>query len=391
MRFAASYALLAPIAAGMALTVHAADVSRAMPNETIPTVSTAELARSGAFYVGGHYLGEPGKEVMHGSMYVEVMVPKKIRHANPIMFLHGAGQTGTDWLLTPDGRAGWAWFFLRRGYVVYLLDHPGRGRSAYVPNVDGALSIRPAPQLSQMWTASAQLGNWPQAKLHTQWPGEGPENGKMGDAVFDSFARTQVQFPTAGLDAAVVDAGIALLDRIGVAVILLAHSQGSTFALPMADARPRQVAAIVAVEPAGPPMQNVDFGRQAYNGRPNLPWGLTNLPMQYEPAVRSPDELQTALEEQPPAPGRVACYLQSGTARKLENLAHVPVLLISGEAGYHRIFDACSAKWLNQAGVHTDYVELETVGLRGNGHQMMLEKNSDRIAAYCADWLEDTL
>jgi predicted peptidase len=62
----------------------------------------------GFFYAGGHYVGEPGKEIMDGAEYVEVMVPKKVRRAYPIVFLHGAGQTGTDWLQTHDGRPGWA-------------------------------------------------------------------------------------------------------------------------------------------------------------------------------------------------------------------------------------------------------------------------------------------
>jgi len=41
-------------------------------------------------------------------MYVEVMVPHEIQHPYPIVFLHGAGQTGVDYLQTPDGRSGWA-------------------------------------------------------------------------------------------------------------------------------------------------------------------------------------------------------------------------------------------------------------------------------------------
>ena len=74
---------------------------------------------------------------MGGAMYVEVMVPKQIRSPYPIVFFHGAGQTGVDWLQTPDGRPGWAYNFLDMGYVVYMTDFPTRGRSQYVPGVDG--------------------------------------------------------------------------------------------------------------------------------------------------------------------------------------------------------------------------------------------------------------
>jgi hypothetical protein len=38
--------------------------------------------------------------------------------------------------------------------------------------------------------------------------------------------------------------------------------------------------------------------------------------------------------------------------------------------------------------VKTTYVNLEDVGLPGNGHQMMSEKNSAGIAKFFMDWLD---
>ena len=98
----------AAFAASCCLAASSVDAGKAAPPPSIPTVSTADVARIGFFYAGGHYVGEPGKEIMDGAEYVEVMTPKKMRRAYPIVFLHGAGQTGTDWLQTPDGRPGWA-------------------------------------------------------------------------------------------------------------------------------------------------------------------------------------------------------------------------------------------------------------------------------------------
>src|SRR5579864_1914369 len=89
------------------------------PPPSIHTFSTEDIASTGFFYVGGQYVGAPGKEVMDGAEYVEVMVPKKLRHPYPIVFFHGAGQTATDWLQTPDGRAGWSYYFIKQGYNVY--------------------------------------------------------------------------------------------------------------------------------------------------------------------------------------------------------------------------------------------------------------------------------
>src|SRR5262249_50660460 len=97
-------ALLVIVLAGAWFMIGADETSKANPPASIPTFSTEDIARTGFFYAGGNYVGDKGKEVMGGAMYVEVMVPKRIRRVNPIVFLHGAGQTGTDWLQTPDGR-----------------------------------------------------------------------------------------------------------------------------------------------------------------------------------------------------------------------------------------------------------------------------------------------
>jgi hypothetical protein len=44
-------------------------------------------------------------------------------------------------------------------------------------------------------------------------------------------------------------------------------------------------------------------------------------------------------------------------------------------------------QYLEQAGVKNDFVRLQKVGLRGNGHLMNIELNSDEIAQFLIDWL----
>ncbi len=359
------------------------------PPAAIPTFSTEDLARTGIFYAGGKYVGEPGKEVMGGSAYVEVWVPKQIRHPYPIIYIHGAGQTATDWLQTPDGRPGWAYYFARQGYVQYMVDSPARGRSPYVPDHDGMLNIRNVAQLESTFTASAKKGDFPRAHLHTQFPG----TGLMGDPVFDNFAKTQVQFLGGGgplsQDELSRDAFVALLDMIKTPVIILSHSQGGPVGWLMADARPNQVKGIVTIEPAAPQIKGVDTAKVAYNNGGGLTWGVTSSPIHYDPPVNQPSELQVVLEEKSDIPGDVVpCYMQKEPARKLVNLEKIPVVYLSAEGGYHRVFDHCLAKWLNQAGVKTRFVRLEDVGIHGNGHEMMLEKNSDEIAKWLAGWID---
>jgi pimeloyl-ACP methyl ester carboxylesterase len=376
---------------GCLLAIVGPDAWAQAPPSAIPTVSHDNVARHGFFYAGGKYVGEPGREVMHGAMYVEVMVPREIRQPYPIVFLHGAGQTGVDWLQTADGRPGWAYDFLDMGYVVYLEDYPARGRSAYVPSYDGNLNIRTAPNLEEIFTASAARADFPQAHKHTQWPG----SGLMGDKIFDDFVKTQVQFMGGGgaetQDEMVRDANVALLDMLDTPVILLTHSQGGMFGWLIADARPNLVKAIVTAEPAAPPIRGVDTSAVAYRDGGGLSWGVSNAPITYEPPADTAADLRVALEPEPDGPGLVPCYLQQEPARKLVNLQGIPVLFLNAEGGYHRIYDHCLAKWLNQAGVQTQYVRMEEVGLAGNGHQMMLELNSKEIAAYIGEWLEQTV
>jgi pimeloyl-ACP methyl ester carboxylesterase len=369
----------------------AKDVPVVPPLTSVPTFSTANIARQGHFYVGGKWVGKPGEEIMRGAMYVETWVPKKIRYKYPILFIQaGGGETNVALLQTPDGRPGWAYDFVNRGYTVYMMDLPARGRSAYVPGVDGDLiPPRSGPLMEEVWSGarppSTPQSSWPQATKHTQWPGEGPNKGKMGDPVFDNFAKTDSQSPT-GKDMEELSAKdiVELVDLIHEPVILLLHSGVAPAGWLVADARPKLVKGIIAAEPIAPPIENAERGATG----PGRLWGLTNMPMTYDPPIKSASELQTVREDKADGPDLIPCWIQKEPAHKLINLEAIPVLNVSGEASYHRPYSHCIAKWLNQAGVKTKYVNLEDVGLRGNGHQFMSEKNSAEISRFFMDWLE---
>src|SRR5215813_15542878 len=88
------------------------------------------IASQGYLFAGGKYATVNGKEVMAGQIYAEYQIPAKKTHPYPIVMVHGAIQTGTNFTGTPDGREGWAQYFLRQGYAVYVIDQPGRARSS---------------------------------------------------------------------------------------------------------------------------------------------------------------------------------------------------------------------------------------------------------------------
>ena len=351
----------------------------------IPTIDAA--ASVGYFYVGGRYVGEGDAQVMQGAMYVEVLHPRHVTHRYPLVLIHGAGQTGTNWLGTPDGRQGWAQYFLAHGYEIYIVDQPARGRSAWHPGVDGQLKGVPASLVEKLFTAPEAFGAWPQAKNHTRWPGEGRLKGRRGDPVFDAFYSTQVESLASNTETQQLmqSAGAALLDRIGPA-ILLTHSQAGAFGWLIADARPNLVKGIIAVEPFGPPFRDAVLG----DGRAR-PWGLADIELTYDPPVKTPGEIDIIQQEQPDAPDLYACWLQAEPARRLPNLVHIPIMVVTSEASYHAVYDHCTVRYLRQVGAHVDFVRLEDAGIHGNGHMMMLETNNRAIAGIITRWADTSI
>src|SRR5262249_30674785 len=96
-------------------------------------------------------------------------------------------------------------------------------------------------------------------------------------------------------------------------------------------------------------------------------------------------------EDKADTPDLARCWLQKAPARQLVNLKNIPVLVVMGEASYHASYDHCTVKYLRQAGVTVTFTRLADIGIRGNGHMMMLEKNNAEIAAAMMKWLDETV
>jgi hypothetical protein len=97
------------------------------PKLPVPAIDQSAVSQRGYFYVGGKYVGETGKDIMQGQIYVEVLAPKDVRRPYPLVLIHGAAQTATNWMGTPDGRKGWAEYFVEQGYVLH--DRPADARA----------------------------------------------------------------------------------------------------------------------------------------------------------------------------------------------------------------------------------------------------------------------
>ncbi len=347
----------------------------------ISFVDQSHLGKKTIFYVGGQVAGEEGKHHISNQMFVEAYIPREITQPHPIILFHGAGQTNVNWLITPDGRMGWADYFVSQGYCVYLAEQPARARSAYHPDTNGPATIYHS--IESLWNRFvSDEGAWPQAKKHTQWPGMGTDSQ---EEILRQFLDSQVEYlpSNKASQELVLSAASELLRLIGPA-ILLTHSQAGPFGWLLADRYPELVSGIIALEPSGPPFSPDLTNPTAKN------YGIADLPLHYEPPVEKPEEFNLRLLKSD-NPERNDGWVMAEPASQLPNFKGIPILLIVSEASYHAGYDHLTSYVLNQCGVSHDFVRLEDVGIHGNSHMMMLEQNNLEIAEFIKKWSEKNI
>ena len=359
-------------------------------------------------------------------MYVEYMVPARVRKPFPIVLVHGGGGQGLDWMGTPDGRPGWFQHLVAQGYRVYVVDRPGHGRSPQHSDLHGAIPDRPGTMEGLQGQFIVPVGGAnnpdPYRRRHTQWPGPGipgspevaqflasqggsyvvtPQPAAAGRGVAPAGGRGGAQpaagtagAPGGGQQAAPPTpanqqppgppnlahtewraAGAELLDKIGPAIIVT-HSAGGSFGLLVAEARPQLVKAAVMIEGGG-------SGFSAGNR-----WGMSTIPVTWDPPLKDPAELRTRWVADSEVDGG-GYFLQEEPARKLPNWRDVAVLTVTSAAGAASPGNPGAPAFLKEAGVRVaEELRLANVGINGNSHMMMVEKNHREVLQPILDWLD---
>lgn len=358
---------LAPILAWVERRVPATPGAPARAVVSPATDSTGmKLADQGYFWTGVERKKMPYGTIATGQMFVQYFVPAQVRYPYPVVLIHGGGGQATH-MMGVGGRPGWLHHFVQEGYRVFMVDRPAWGRSPYHPDAFDSSHLG-------LFSAYERLMN----VFHTpQWPGP---TGEIGDPLVDQFIPNEIGAPQEeAIDSTLfVKAGTALLDRIGPSV-LLTHAFSGSLGWALADARPAMVKGIVAVEANGVP-----FGGQ-------LRWGLTSIPVAYDPPVSNASQLMLAdVSPSSAAPGVPAYKLQGAPPRRLKNLQGIPISWVSGElraTSANANNGPAQVAFLKQAGCSAEHVLLKEHGVTGNGNLMLIEKNNKAVFDVLRDWL----
>jgi len=351
--------LFAAAAASSMLVAGCAAPARSEGTTARPLLIQAQ----GSFAVGGTVKAVPGRydnnqptaagQSLHGDhLYAFYQVPQNPR-ALPIVMLHGAFQSARSWETTSDGREGFQTIFLRRGFPVYLVDQPRRGRAG---NSTVAATVESAPN-DQLFFDQFRIGKWPHYFGNVQFDRQ-PET-------LDQFFRS-ITPNTGTYDAGVVaDAVAALLARTGPA-ILFTHSQGGGPGW-LTAIKTSNVKAIVAFEPGSGFI---------------FPQGELPPAMPSAAGTLSPEAVPMA---------------------DFQKLTRLPIVIYYGdnfpvepttERGQDnwRVRLAMARLWvdaINRHGGDARLVHLPAVGVRGNTHFLMSDLNNLQIADLVSSFLAE--
>lgn len=310
------------------------------------------LADDGSFFVNGQAFvsSHPGSSPVTGAtppgritikqMYVHYRVPVE-RKGPAIVMVHGSNHTGATFETTPDGREGWATWFVRQGHPVYVVDHSGRGRSGFDPTPinavrDGGADPKGMPSLS-LGTVERSWSNY---RFGPAYPTTFP-NLQFPIEALDQYLAQLVpnsEATLAGGGANTVDALAALLDKIGPAIVMV-HSQSGLYGLDVVRKRPSLVRALVSVEGSCESMTAADT-RGAFAKVPLLSVFGDNS---------------------------VGLKVLNGDGRRNGCVAAV--------------------KLVQEAGGRAQFLLLPEAGQHGNSHMMMMDRNNLVVAAMLQKWI----
>lgn len=282
--------------------------------------------------------------VDHASVIYQIPAKEK---SNPVVFLHGFGQTRTGWMATPDGREGWSDMFLRNGRGVFLVDQPRRGDAGNtVRMTSGFPDVRANDPMAylpgdQAWYTHFRIGRVaPDRYEGSQFP--------EGDEAQNQFFR-QMTPNTGAYDEKLFGESLSAVlsdvkEMTGKKSVYITHSQGGRVGW---QTEAENIAAIIAVEPGGTPV----VGSEEYKKFLDAKVPMLVIFGDYI-GERGPSEIQSS-------------------------------------AFWKSILDQANdfAEHYNADGGDAEVWNLPEMGITGNSHFLFQEMNNKEIADLVESWL----
>jgi len=287
----------------------------------------------------------------------------------PVIMIPGLGLGANIYESTPDGRNGWAYYFLKNGYQVYTVDTSDLV-SAGISETEKELSFSKWDSKS-IWTRWGLGSGTNQAYENGKFPIESFEqfyssipmqikearsnqvNKKTSksDNLISKGNRTKGENPSRASNDGKGENGrsranlqevnniVSLLNKIGPA-ILLVHSMGGEIEYEVTRQSPDLVKGIVAIEPVGSPTEKQEI-KDIFSDVYYL--------------------------------GIYGDYLESRNQINRYKAVEQTTKLINGNDGTAKV------------------IRLTEQGIKGNSHLMMIDKNNEKISDIIIEWLNNTL
>ena len=319
------------------------------------------LAEQGSFFVGGvnktlpapppPAAGAPpsrapifpGGDITINQMYVQYQIPVNGARHVPVVMVHGCCLSSKTWETTPDGRMGWNEYFVRKDRPVYLADQVSRARSGFDPSTFNAVKAGTVPpsELPNVLDASHQAA-WAIFRFGPTYGTPFPDEQFPMNAVDELYKQMIPDLNSVLPMPNPTWTNMAALAVKLKGAILMGHSESGFFPEQAAIIDPSGVKGIVSIE---------------------MPC-VTTL---------KPAEIST--------------------------LAKIPILVMFGDhlgdvQGPFNVwpgaFDSCNTfiKQVNDAGGDAEMMSLPKMGIKGNSHMLMQDKNSAQLADLILAWTD---
>ena len=313
------------------------------------------IAEQGSFFVGGEKKSVPAPpptpgrgpggagDITINQMYVQYQIPVNANPHVPVVMVHGCCLSSKTWETTPDGRMGWNEYFVRKNRPVYLADQSSRARSGFDGSKINAVraGTLPPSELPNVLTASHQTA-WSVFRFGPTY-GKAFPDGQFPIEAVDELYKQMIP----DLNALLPSPNPTWINMAALAVklkgaILLGHSESGFFPEQAALIDPSGVKGIISIE---------------------MPC-VTNL-----------------------------------TAAQLSTLAKIPTLVMFGDhlgdvqGGFNNwpsSFDSCNTfvKQVTAAGGDAQMMSLPAMGIKGNSHMLMQDKNNLQLADLILGWID---